>query len=88
VHETAAWIYVVAINLTGAWMFGLDKRRAIAGGRRLPERLLLLAAWSGGALGAVAGQILFRHKTRKQPFATLVRLALLSQLALAWRLLS
>ena len=33
-----------------------------------PERTLLLLALIGGSLGALAGMIMFRHKTRKAKF--------------------
>ncbi|RYD43066.1 MAG: DUF1294 domain-containing protein [Sphingomonadales bacterium] len=48
----------------------LDKRKAEAGDRRIPESTLLLWAFIGGAFGTVAAARLVRHKTRKQPFAT------------------
>lgn len=62
--------------------FGVDKQRARTGARRIRERTLLALAFAGGAAGATAGQQLFRHKTRKQPFATLLLLAWLSYLPL------
>jgi uncharacterized membrane protein YsdA (DUF1294 family) len=62
-------------NLVTFSLFALDKARAQARGRRVPERTLLLAALFGG-LGAGLGQRLLRHKTRKQPFAAWLGLIL------------
>lgn len=45
--------------------YGLDKRRASRNRRRISERTLHLLELFGGWPGAVAGQILFRHKLRK-----------------------
>ena len=78
-------------NLVSFSLFTLDKARARAGGRRIPERTLLLVALFGG-LGAWLGQRRLRHKTRKQPFAawlglilTLHAFALLAVAVLIWR---
>lgn len=60
---------LAAINIWTFLSFWEDKRRAIAGARRIPERDLLGLALIGGSAGAIAAQQLFRHKTRKQPFA-------------------
>lgn len=65
-------LHLVAINLLAFAAFGLDKRRAIAGRWRVPEKTLLTIAVLGGGLGAVSGQQVFRHKTRKEPFRTLL----------------
>lgn len=48
--------------------YGLDKRRAINGGRRVPERTLQVLAFLGGWPGALMGQRQFRHKTKKLAF--------------------
>ena len=61
--------YLVAVNLLTAFMFHLDKQRAIARGWRISESNLLFLALIGGTLGAKYAQRRFRHKTRKQPFA-------------------
>ncbi|WP_306424894.1 DUF1294 domain-containing protein [Sphingobium sp. Z007] len=81
-----AWLLA---NLIAFSLFGMDKRRARRGLRRLPERTLLLWAMAGGSAGALAGRRLFRHKTRKQPFSTLLWLIVAAQAiaAAAWALL-
>jgi uncharacterized membrane protein YsdA (DUF1294 family) len=48
--------------------YGWDKRRALNGGRRVPENTLQLLAFFGGWPGAIIGQRHFRHKTQKLPF--------------------
>ncbi|CAN7577756.1 DUF1294 domain-containing protein [Phenylobacterium sp. LjRoot225] len=75
----AVAVYLVAINLAAFAAFGLDKRRALRGGWRIPERRLLSLAAIGGGAGAAAAQRLFRHKTVKEPFASLMRLILTIQ---------
>ena len=63
-------LYLLAVNLAAFAAMGLDKSSAIRGVERIPERTLLTLAAVGGSFGAVAAQQVFRHKTRKQPFAT------------------
>lgn len=65
-------LYLLAVNLAAFVAFGLDKRRAEEGRRRISERDLLTLAAIGGSGGAVAGQQMFRHKTRKEPFRTIL----------------
>ncbi len=67
-----AW---AGINVIAFLAFGWDKRQSIRDGSRIAERTLLALALFGGALGALIGQQLFRHKTQKQPFRTLLWLA-------------
>lgn len=61
--------YGLLINVLAFALFGIDKRRAVAGQWRIREATLIGVALAGGWLGAKAGQRRFRHKTRKQPFA-------------------
>ena len=74
-----AWMMFV--NLLAYALFRADKQRAIAGAWRIPESQLLLVSALGGSLGARAGQILLRHKTRKQPFRSLLNVIVSLQLA-------
>jgi uncharacterized membrane protein YsdA (DUF1294 family) len=66
--ENAILIYLAGANLTAFLLFGWDKWRAKRGGRRTPEKTLLLTAFLAGALGAWLGVKAFRHKTRKPSF--------------------
>lgn len=60
--------YLIVINVAAWLTYGLDKWKAKAGKWRIPERTLLLLAFAGGSAGALAGMMLFRHKTRKAKF--------------------
>ncbi len=83
-----ALAYLACVNLVAFAAFGWDKRCAIAGARRIPERTLLGLAAAGGGLGAVLAQQFFRHKTRKQPFANILVAIFATQAVLALVLLA
>ncbi len=68
-------LILASINVIAFLAFGWDKRQAEHHGARIAERTLIGLALFGGALGALLGQQLFRHKTKKQPFRTLLWLA-------------
>jgi uncharacterized membrane protein YsdA (DUF1294 family) len=82
---TVKWlmICVAGSNLAAFLAFAIDKRRAEGGGWRIPERTLLTFAFYGGSLGALLGQQVFRHKTRKEPFRTYLLVIALFHVALA-----
>jgi uncharacterized membrane protein YsdA (DUF1294 family) len=63
---------LLVVNLWTILRFWQDKRRAIAGERRIPESDLLGLALMGGSPGALLARRLFRHKTRKEPFSTVL----------------
>lgn len=70
---------LMPINLFAFAQFGVDKARAQAGRRRIPESTLLLTAMIGGTIGAYAGRARFRHKTRKTSFFMKLHLIALIQ---------
>ena len=69
--KTAAAAYLIVVIVMSVACFiayGLDKRQATNGGRRVSERTLHLMAFLGGWPGALMAQRHFRHKTRKATF--------------------
>ena len=60
--------YMIAINLIAFIFYGIDKRKAIKGSRRIPEKTLILLVVIGGAFGGFLGMKLFHHKTQKKKF--------------------
>lgn len=64
---TLGGIYLIASLITFV-TYGWDKSAARRGAWRTPEATLHLLALCGGWPGALAGQRVFRHKTRKLSF--------------------
>lgn len=60
--------YLIAVNVAAWIMYGLDKWKARSGKWRISERNLLIVALIGGSVGALAGMLMFRHKTKKPKF--------------------
>jgi uncharacterized membrane protein YsdA (DUF1294 family) len=66
---TTAYLIIVAVmSLVCFLAYGMDKRRAGNGSRRVSERTLHVMAFLGGWPGALIGQRQFRHKTQKGSF--------------------
>ena len=66
-------IWLVLINLTAFFAFGLDKLKAKRKEkreqiRRIPERTLFLLAILGGSVGALLGMRVWHHKTLHKSF--------------------
>ena len=61
-------IYFVVINMIGFFIMWLDKRKAIKGSWRIPEKTLFIITALGGGIGTIAGMYTFRHKTQKIQF--------------------
>lgn len=83
-------VYLV-LSLFTLLAFGLDKRRALVGGRRLPEKVLHGISLLGGWPGALVGMRQFRHKTQKRtfylPLFGIVALHSVLWMVLAWQAL-
>lgn len=69
--------YLVIINVVTFLAFGVDKRRAVRGRRRVRIVALLGLAFAGGSAGGLLGMHVFRHKLRKDYFALGLPLMLL-----------
>ncbi len=57
-------IYLLCVNMTAFILYGLDKRKARRGKWRITEKTLIGIAVIGGSVGAIAGMLLFHHKTK------------------------
>lgn len=75
--------YLIGVNFGTFLLFGVDKMLAENRMRRISEATLLMWAFLGGMPAAYAARALFRHKTRKEPFSSNLRLALYWQVGLA-----
>jgi uncharacterized membrane protein YsdA (DUF1294 family) len=81
------WAVVIAIygaaSVVTLTAYGLDKRRAMAGRRRIKERTLHLFELAGGWPGGLLGQRLFKHKRAKGAYM-LVFWAIVMLHLIAW----
>lgn len=60
--------YGLAVNVTAFLLYWQDKYAAKRNAARVPELVLHAIALGGGSPGALLGQRIFRHKTRKWQF--------------------
>ncbi|MBR5229992.1 MAG: DUF1294 domain-containing protein [Firmicutes bacterium] len=67
-------ILLAGWNVITFSMMGIDKFKAKKDLRRISEKTLLLNSFFMGALGALAGSLVFNHKTSKVKFRILLPL--------------
>jgi uncharacterized membrane protein YsdA (DUF1294 family) len=72
--------WLIGLNVWTVLRFWQDKSRARNGERRIPEADLLTLAVMGGTPGALLARRLFRHKTQKEPFSTMLLVIAVLQL--------
>ncbi|WP_342585707.1 DUF1294 domain-containing protein [Agrobacterium bohemicum] len=72
----------LAFNLLVFLIYWWDKEAARKGEWRVAESTLLWLAFLGGSAGAVVAQRMLRHKTRKEPFRSILLFIVIVQLVL------
>lgn len=78
---TDLFILYISSLLTFA-LFAWDKHLAVFQKTRIPEFILLLLSFLGGAFGALCAMIFFRHKTLHKMFLICIPVFLILQLVL------
>lgn len=83
-------IYLIAINVIGFILMGIDKQRAQKNKWRIRERTLFFVAIIGGSIGSLLGMQIFRHKTKHKSFTIgipciiVAQIAILCKISLKW----
>ena len=67
----ALLVWSLVIGVMTFFVYAKDKRAAINGNWRVPEKTLHIFSVAGGWLGALIAQDKLRHKTQKQPFRSI-----------------
>ena len=58
--------YLVLMSIITFFMYIADKNKAKKGKWRVPEKVLLLMSFLGGAFGGYPAMLIFRHKTKAE----------------------
>ena len=74
--------YLIAVNLIGFALMGIDKYKAKKRAFRIPEATLFIVAIIGGSIGSIIGMYAFRHKTRHWYFVSGMPAILILQILL------
>lgn len=82
-YESFIIAAILCINIFAFVITGLDKGKALKNKWRISEKMLIIMALLGGALGVYLAMVIFSHKTSKTIFRTGVLILLFLQGALA-----
>ncbi|MCF0229249.1 MAG: DUF1294 domain-containing protein [Parasporobacterium sp.] len=74
-------IYLIVINIAGFAVMGIDKKRAVKGQWRIPEKTFFIISLLGGGLGSWVGMYVFRHKTKHWYFVVFIPLIFIVETA-------
>ncbi len=87
-NSTLIGTTLLLINLFSFILVGIDKRKSISGGERIPEAWLFFIAVFFASAGVFFGMLIFRHKIRKTYLPIGISFLLLQQTALIFMLLN
>ncbi|KWT99740.1 DUF1294 domain-containing protein [Vibrio toranzoniae] len=80
-------VWYLAVGVVTFFVYAKDKKAAINGNWRVPEKTLHIFSFAGGWLGALIAQDKLRHKTKKQPFRAIYWLTVaMNVAAFVWTL--
>ena len=79
-------LFLLITNLITFIVFGIDKRKAVKGRWRIPEKTLLLMGLVFGSVGQLLGMKVFRHKTNKWYFWFCGMLSLAVQIVIIYEI--
>lgn len=77
--------FYAVMSIVAIVLYGSDKRKAIKRKWRIPESVLLGVGLLGGAIGALIGMKLFRHKTKHWYFWAVNILSIALHAFLIWK---
>lgn len=76
-------IYLLAVNLFGFILMGVDKSKAQKHQWRISEKTIFVTALLGGSIGVKSGMQHYRHKTQHKQFVYGIPAIIILQLAIA-----
>lgn len=80
-------LHLISINLVTFIAYGIDKRAAKHGDKRVPEKHLHTLEFMGGWCGAILGQKIFHHKTKKQSYQSFFWAMLITEAIIIYAIL-
>ena len=79
----ALYLYLIIVNAVSFLLMLIDKYKAKKNLWRIPEATLMWFAATGGAVGALAGMYLVRHKTKHLKFTVGIPILLFFHILIA-----